>query len=145
MANKVLGLGTLVKVDDDDSGSTFTTITLVLNCTPPGRKRERIDGTSLSDTLATYEGGIETHSEFTFTQFWEAEDTNHAIMDTLFALGSATTGKVLWTVTYSNTASSGTVDQFEGWVSDLDPQTITVNGINQRNVTIQRTGAITRT
>ena len=143
MASKLLGLGTVVGVDENDGGSGFTTCTLLLNCTPPSRKRERIDGTSLSDTLATYEGGIEQHSEFTFTQFWEPEDTQHVSIDTLFASGSLPAGKVLWNITYTS-AAPGTVDQFEGWVSDLEPQTITVNGLVQRNVTIQRTSAITR-
>lgn len=143
MASKLLGLGTVVSVDENDGGSGFTTCTLVLSCTPPNRKRARIDGTSLSDTLATYEGGIEEHSEFSFTQFWEPEDTQHASLDTLFASASLTAGKVLWNIVY--VASPGTTDSFEGWISDLEPQTITASGLVQRNVTIQRTSAITRT
>jgi hypothetical protein len=144
MASKLLGLGTVVGVDENDGGSVFTTITLITDFTPPGRKRARIDGTTLTDTLSTYEGGIEEHSEFSFRQFWEPEDTQHASIDTLFGLGSATAGKVLWNITYTS-AAPGTIDSFEGWVSDLEPQTIVKDGIVSRVVTVQRTGAITRT
>lgn len=138
MANKLLGLGTVVKVDENDDGNSHTTVTLVLNATPPGRERELIDGTSLGDTLATYEAGIEMHSEFTFTQFWEPEDTVHASLDTLF--GAKTV--VEWQVVYSNTS---TTDEFEGFVSRLAPQTIETNNLVMREVTVQRTSAITRT
>lgn len=138
MASKYIGLGTVMSVDEDDSGSAFTAITLCINGTPPARKRERIDGTVLSDTLATYELGIEQHSEFTFTQFWEPEDTVHASLDTLF--GAKT--QVIFTITYTTTA---TVDTFEGKVSDLEPAEFVHNSIYQRKVTVQRNTAITRT
>lgn len=138
MASKYIGLGTLLKVDEDDSGSAFTTITLVVNGTPPARKRERIDGTSLSDTLATYELGIEQHSEFKFTQFWEPEDTVHASLDTLFASKASVIFQIVYT-------TGGTTDQFEGKVADLEPQQFVHNSIYMRDVTIVRDTAITRT
>ncbi len=141
MASRGLGLGTVIGVDENDGGSVYTTITLITDFTPPARRRERIDGSALDSTLATYEGGIEQHSEFTFTQFWEPGDTQHASIDTLFALGSATTGKVLWQITYT---VGSDVDSFEGWVSDMEPQPVAVNNLYKRQVTIQRTSAITR-
>jgi hypothetical protein len=138
MASRFLGLGTVMSVDEDDSGTVLTTITLCLEGTPPARKRERIDGTALSDTLATYEMGVEQHSEFSFLQFWEPEDTVHASLDTLF--GSKT--QVIFNIVYT---TGGTTDAFEGVVSDLEPQTFNQNSIYQRRVTIQRKTAITRT
>jgi hypothetical protein len=138
MASRFLGLGTVMSVDEDDSGTTFTAITLCLEGTPPARKRERIDGTALSDTLSTYEMGVEQHSEFSFLQFWEPEDTMHASLDTLF--GAKT--QVIFTIAYTTTS---TTDTFEGVVSDLEPQTFTNNSIYQRRVTVQRKTAITRT
>jgi hypothetical protein len=137
MAGKWLGNGTLVKVDEDDSGSTFTTCTLVVDCTPPARKRVRIDGTVLADTLSTYELGMEDFSEFGFNHLWDPLDTQHVSFDTLF--GSKTV--VIWTITYT----SSEVDSFEGYVSALEPQTLTKDGLNSRKVTVQRKTATTRT
>jgi hypothetical protein len=137
MASKWLGLGTLFKVDDDDSGSTFSTLSLAIDGTPPARKRVRIDATALSDTLSTYKMGMEDHSEFSFTQFWDPLDTLHAAIDTLFANKT----QVIWTITYT----SSEVDSFEGFVSALEPTTITKDGLLQRKVTVQRKTATTRT
>jgi predicted secreted protein len=138
MATKQIGLGTIVKVDEDDSGSGFTTVTVVMDATPPKRERETVDCTSLDDTLQTYAPGIEKHSEFTFTQYWHPTDTQHASIDTLFGSKAL----VLWQVVYP--FASSITDQFEGWVSALEPQTIKHNEHITRKVTIQRTGAITR-
>lgn len=139
MASKYIGLGTLVKVDENDDGSNHTTVTLVISGTPPGRTRELIDGTSLSDTLATYEAGIEQHSQFVFTQFWEPGDTVHESLDTLFANKTPVEFQIVFTT------SPATTDEFEGFVSGLEPQAFVHNSIYQRQVTIQRTSAITRT
>lgn len=139
MATKQIGLGTIVKVDEDDTGSTFTTCTVVMEVTPPKRSREKVDVTSLDDTLATYAPGIETHSEFKFKQFWHPTDTQHTSIDTLF--GSK--AQVIWNIVYP--FASPITDQFEGWVSDIEPETITTNGTISRTVTIQRCTAITRT
>lgn len=137
MAAHQLGLGTLIKVDENDDGASHTTCTLVTEATPPARKRERIDKTTLSDTLSTYGMGIETHSEFVFTQYWEPGDTQHESVDTLF--GAKTV--VEWQVVYVD----ATVDEFEGIVSDIEPDPIKKDNFLMRKVTIQRTGAITRT
>jgi hypothetical protein len=139
MATKQIGLGTIVKVDDDDSGSTFTTVTVLVDATPPPRNRVRVDVTALDDTLATDEMGIEDKSDFVFTQYWHPGDTNHQIVDTLF--GSK--AEVLWQVVYPFTVA--VTDQFNGKVAGLVPSQITTNGTIQRQVTIHRTGAITRT
>lgn len=136
MASKNLGLGTVFAVDDDDSGSGYTTISLAIDGTPPKRSRVRIDATALTDTLSTYKMGMEDHSEFTVTQFWDPLDTLHAAIDTLF--GAKT--QVLWKITYTNSK----VDTFEGFVSALEPTTITKDGLLQRKVTVQRKTATTR-
>lgn len=137
MASKYLGLGTIFKVDEDDSGSTFTTITLCVDGTPPARKRVRIDGTTLDATLSTYELGMEDFSEFTFTQLWDPIDTQHASIDTLFGSKAV----VIWTITYTSTE----VDSFEGYVSALEPSPLTKDSLNARKVTVQRKSANTRT
>jgi hypothetical protein len=129
MASKILGLGTVVKVAD-------AAITLLLSATPPKRSRVLIDGTALADTLATNELGIESHSEFVFTQFWEPNDTMHQSIDTLFENKTEAVFKTEYT--------NGVSDSFSGKVSELAPQQIESGGLIQRQVTIQRTTAITR-
>ena len=139
MATKQIALGTLVKVDENDDGNSHTTMTVVMDSTPPARKRARIDKTSLDDTLATFAAGIEQHSEFQFTQYWHPGDTVHQHVDTLF--GAKT--EVEWQIVYP--FGTPVTDEFEGWVSDLEPQQLTVDGMITRRVTIQRTTATTRT
>lgn len=139
MATKQVGLGTLVKVDENDDGNSHTTMTVVMDATPPARTRTRVDQTALSDTLATYAPGIEEHSEFKFRQFWHPGDTVHQHIDTLF--GNSTI--VEWQIVYP--FGTPVTDEFEGWVSDMTPATITKDEIISREVTVQRTSAITRT
>lgn len=137
MASKYLGLGTVLKVDEDDNGSGHTTITLCVDATPPARKRVRIDGVTLDATLSTYELGMEDFSEFTFTQFWDPIDTQHASLDTIFG----TKLVVEWQIVYTSTE----IDEFEGYVSRLEPQPLVKDGLNSRKVTVQRKSATTRT
>lgn len=131
---RFLGLGTLLGVDDDDSGTVFTTITLAINATPPMRKRVLVEATALADTLATYEAGIEDHSEYTFDHYYEANETNGNLMTTLFANKT----KVLWNITFTSTD----IEAFEGFVSGVEPQQIVTDQLYSRRITIQRTGAI---
>lgn len=141
MATKQIALGTVIAVDVAD-GTSYATITLAIDATPPARKRERIPQTALSDTLATVAGGIETASEYVFNQYWHPTDTMHASLDTLFASGSAAAGIGHWKLTYP--FATPIVDDFHGWISDLEPAALQANGMLMRKVTVQRTGAITR-
>lgn len=132
---RVLGLGTLNKVDDDDSGSTYTTLSLMVNITPPPRRRVRVPGVALEDTLATDEAGIEDVSDYEFTHYYDPGATNDVIVTTLFAAKT----KVLWQITY---ADSGT-ETFEGLVMEVQPMPISHNEHLMRRVVVHRTGAIT--
>ena len=137
-ASKQLALGSLVKVDHNDD-TVFTTVGLTRTITPPGRARVNVDGTVLADTLKTYEPGVEDFSEFQFMQLWHPNDsTNHELIDTLFANKT----KVDWQVVYGATPTA--TDTFEGYVSNLAPETLEIDGVIARAVTVQRTGAITR-
>jgi len=132
---RVLGLGTLNKVDDDDSGTVFTTLSLMLDITPPPRKRVRVDNTALEDTLSTDSAGIEDKSDYEFTHYYDPGATNDTIVGTLFASKTA----VLWQVTY---ADAGT-ETFEGIVMEIIPQPIKHNENLMRKVVVHRTGSIT--
>jgi hypothetical protein len=134
---RYIGLGTAFGVDDDDSGGTFTTISLVVSATPPARRRVLIDGTALSDTLRSYEAGIEDFSEYVYDHYYEPNETNGNLMTTLFANKT----KVLFNITYT----SSDIEAFEGFVSAVEPQQIVHDQLYMRRVTIQRTGAISYT
>lgn len=135
MATKQIGLGTVIKVDEA-ADTSFTTVTVIIDATPPPRQRVRIDVTALDDTLATDEMGIEDKSDFVFNQYWHPGDTNHEIIDTLFNSKAA----VNWQIVYP--FSSTETRQFAGKVAGMVPGQITGNGTIQRQVTIHRTGAI---
>ena len=136
MATKQLALGSLVKVDHNDD-TVFTTVGLTRTITPPGRSRVNVDGTVLADTLQTNEPGIEAFSAFQFLQLWHPGDSNHTMLDTLFDNKT----KVDWQVLYGS--SPIRTMTFEGYVSDLGPEPLEVNGVIARQITVQRTGAIT--
>jgi len=137
-ASKAIGLGTVAAVDAA-GGSSHVTVTLVVDMTPPARSRVLTDRTALSDSLATNAVGGEQHSQYEFTQYWHPKDTNHEIIDTLF--GSKAIAS--WKITYP--FGTPINETFRGWVSGLEPETITRDGIITRKVTIQRTTDISRT
>jgi hypothetical protein len=132
---RVLGLGTLNKVDDDDSGSTYTTLSLMVNITAPPRRRVRVPGVALEDTLAVDGMGIEDVSDYEFEHFYDPGATNDNIVVTLFAAKTA----VLWQITY---ADAGT-ETFEGVVAEIIPLPISDREYLRRRVVIHRTGSIT--
>jgi hypothetical protein len=136
-ATKQLALGSLVKVDHN-ADTVYNTIGLARTITPPGRSRVNVDGTILADTLKTYEPGVEDFSEFQFMQLWHPNDADPEILDTLFANKT----KVNWQVLYGS--SPVATDTFQGYVSNLAPESMEIDGVIARVVTVQRTGAITR-
>lgn len=127
---RTLGLGTIIKMDDDDSGSVFTTITLLVSAQPPTRKRARIDGVTLGDTLATDVFGIEEKSDMSFITFWEPADAQHVIFNTLF--GAKT--QVIWNITYA----SADIETAEYVIVELNPQGVTSDGLLQIEVVLAR-------
>lgn len=137
MAGKHLGNGTVLKVDEDANGTGHTTITLVVDCTPPKRSRVRIDGTVLSDTLSTYELGMEDFSEFSFNHLWDPLDTQHVSFDTLFGSKAVVEYQIVYTSTE--------IDKFTGYVSELAPSPVVKDGLLSRKVSVQRKSANTRT
>lgn len=134
---RTLGLGTIVKMDDDDSGSVFTTVSLVTTATPPARKRVRVSGVALSDTLETDDMGIEAKNDVVFTLMYEPHDTQHAALDTLFANKT----QIIWNITYA----SADIETFEGVLSDIEPQPFSHDQYLTMQLTIHRKTASTWT
>lgn len=132
---RVLGLGTVLKVDDDDSGSGYTTITLLLEATRPARVRERVENTALEDTLHTEAPGIEMAGDVVFTIFSDPGSTQDVVFTTLFANKT----QVLWQFLYPD---SGT-ETFEAYVMGYEPQPIQRNQHQKCKVTLARQTAST--
>jgi hypothetical protein len=127
---RTLGLGTVLGMDDDDSGSVYTTITLVVTATPPKRSRVRVAGAALSDTLESDDMGMEAKSDYVFTTFREPNDTQSAMFQTLF--GNKT--QIKWQITYASTD----VETFEGIVSDIEPGPIVHDQFLTETITIHK-------
>lgn len=135
---KVPGYGSLVKVDDDDSGGTFTTIGYITSITPPDLEWNEIDGTTLDSTIEEMDPGIAKPGEFVFSQIEIINSTNHQLINTLHTNKT----KVLWQVVYPQ--GTPVTDQFEGWVKKISRAVKGPNEYWTREVTVRRTTAITR-
>lgn len=135
---KVPGYGTLVKVDEDNSGSGFTTVGYIREVNPPDLEHNTIDGTTLEDTIDQVDAGIQKANEFTFTMIEIINSVNHTIPYTLFTSKT----KVLWQVVYPQ----GTVvtDQFRGWVKKIGKSVKGPNEYWMTQVTVQQTTTIAR-
>jgi len=83
MAAKSVALGTLVRIDFD-GGTTYATIGRIKGAQPPNQTGTEADGKELDDTLDVPIPGIESPSEFTFTQYWYPGETAGAKVDTAF-------------------------------------------------------------
>lgn len=136
---RVLGYGSVVSVDDNDSGSGFTTLSGCTAITPPDKEWNKVDGSTLDDAFEVMRGGTQKATEFVFSQVWIVKSTNHEIIDTLFG----TKNLVLWNVVYPQ--GTPVTDSFEGYVSKV---TAAVKGPNEywtREITVTTTTLITRT
>lgn len=132
---RVLGLGTVLKMDDDDSGSTYTSIVQLITATRPSRVRERVEKTALEDTLAADDMGIELAGDVVFEIYSDPGSTQETTFGTLFAAKT----QILWQFLY---ADSGT-ETFEAIIAALEPQPI-VRGEHQKlRITLARQTAST--
>ena len=137
MAAPTLGLGTVIGVDDNDSGSVFTSIQLTVSAQAPPRSWVRIDATTLGASLAIDKLGIEDKSDATFTVYEEPNDTQHAMLRTL----AATKNPVLWNIPYA----SGDVETFDALLVSIVPAEIQIAGLIGATYTLHRVAAIAYT
>jgi len=149
---KQIGMGMIVEMDPA-GGTSYSAITMAINCTPPGREREIADGGVLGENFHVPVQGREAASEVTIAQFWEPGDTDHELIDTAFdgsgGSGSQSIGDVVsfrFVYPHDGTASGSVAptDAFSGFIKNIGPQSIEVTGTIRREVTIQRTTDITR-
>lgn len=137
MADRQIGLGTIVKVDHD-ADTVYTTIGCIKEATPPAEEREEADGTCFEDTVKQMLTGIETESEFNFLQVWDPTDTNHLIIDTLYSSKTA----VNWQLIYP--FDTPITETFAGKVIGKSPEKIDNGSVISRTVRVRRTGTISR-
>jgi len=79
---KQIGLGSLIKLDDDGVG--FDTVPGVITADPPARTREEVEGKELGDDFDVPILGCELPSEMTIMLHYLEDDTEHAKWTTLF-------------------------------------------------------------
>ena len=130
MATPIIGLGALTSVD-------AKSILLVVNSTPPARKRELVDVTTLDSTLQTYLPGVEQFSEYKFRLLRDPDNTDQTSLYTLFG----TKATVSCIITYTD--STPATWTFNGFVSAIEPGQLEHNQAHYWDVTIQRNGSIT--
>lgn len=132
---RVIGLGTIPKVDDDDSGSVFTSVTTVISVQRPSWVRERVENTALEDTLATEAAGIEIAGDASIEFYSDPGSTQDALMRTLFANRT----QCLWQFLYSD---AGT-ETFDAILMNYEPMPIVRNEHQKAKITLARQGAST--
>lgn len=139
---KILGYGTIVKVDHDDNAA-FTAVGCLKDATPPKRSIKTADATCLDDSREDMQPGIADATEFTFTHFWEIGEASNTMIDTLFsnAKSKTTPYDVDWQVIYP--LSTPVTEAFSGWVKEISPETIKVGEFLTRQVTVMTTSVST--
>lgn len=132
---RVIGLGTVPKVDDDDSGSTFTSVSTVIDIQRPSRTREMVDDGALEDTLLTEFPGIEIAGQSSLLVYSDPGSTQDTLFNTLFAAKT----QCLWQYLYSD---AGT-ETFDAILVGYEPQPIVRNEHQKVRITLARRGAST--
>jgi hypothetical protein len=132
---RVLGLGTILKMDDDDSGGTYTSLVQLITATRPARVRERVEKAALEDTLACDDMGIEVAGDVVFEIYSDPGSSQETTLGTLFAAKT----QILWQFLY---ADNGT-ETLEAVVAAIEPLPI-VRGEHQKvRITLARQTAST--
>jgi hypothetical protein len=132
---RVIGLGTVPKFDDDDSGSVYTSFTTVIDVQRPSWVRERVENTALEDTLATEAAGIEIAGDASLTIYSDPGSTQDALIRTHFAAKT----QALWQFLYSD---AGT-ETFDAIIMAYEPMPIVRNEHQKAKITLARQGAST--
>lgn len=115
MAEKKTGHSAVMKVDDDSNGS-FTTIAQVKQIKGPGITRQKIEATTLDDTLVVYiAGNPKELKDITFQICYDPNTTTHQTLKSLMDNGTTCP----WQVVMANYSTTKTW-QFSGFVQDLD-------------------------
>ena len=135
MADKSIGLGTLVKVDHD-ADTVFTTVSCIRNVTPAGRSKNQADATCIEDTLEQTLSGLEAASDMPFEQFWDPTDTLCTMIDTLLDNDTV----VNWQVVFP--FATPIMAAFSGRVIATTPSQIDNNTVISRTVMVRRDSAI---
>ena len=151
MAAKSVALGTLVRVDFD-GGTTYTTIGRMKGLGPPSQTGTEADGKELGDTLDVPIPGIESPSEFSFTQYWYPGEVAGAKVETAFNARRTAAGSgggvlgVQLAYPHDGVASADTMptEVFTARILSIGKATLDEpNSVFMRTVTCRRISAIT--
>jgi hypothetical protein len=134
MPTKRLGYGTLVQIDFTGGGSSFTNVGLTKTFKPPERKRVKVDGTALADTLKTNELGIEDHSTCEVNIFLDRTDATHALLRTTFDNNTLVKCRLVYPV--------GSPETFDCKISEIVPDEVDTDKFLAQKITLERLSAI---
>lgn len=134
--DRLTGKGGLVKIK---SGNTYTALGLVRSITPAPQERAVIDVMGMEDTTPQAKQGTEEISEFTFSELYDSQDTQDALVDSYYSNGADAD----WQVAFTNGTNNWT-ENFAGFVAKIVPQAVTGKDAVVREITVIRSGAITR-
>lgn len=142
---KVLGKGTIVKIDAAGLTPTPTVFGRIEELDLPAREYEEVQAPELNPvddagnalTNDPIELGEEILGEFGFTQYYDPRDTDALQLDTWFA---AKTELILEFVTpHATSATLGC----QGKIKRMTLPTLSKNGYYKRQITLNRTSAVT--
>lgn len=134
------GFDAVVRVNDNDDGSTFKDVGILINWTPPPQVKAIIDVTGAED--ARFEGAVggEEQSVFEFQEAHDPDDATDTAIDTLYGSGD----QVKWQLDVTDGTTVWTME-FEGIVFGLTPQGSDRGTRVARQVQVLRKTAITDT
>lgn len=151
MAEKIAACGVAVRIDFGD-GDGFQTQGLTDSITPWPRTKTVID-TPDFDCDASSSVGREEQSTLVFGQYWDAQDSVHNKVDLNFEDSKTDKDKLEVTVqlvwpSYKTTGaltSAIVTEEAPCQIASIEPEELSPEGHFKRNVTLVRTGAITKT
>lgn len=148
MAKKTQGtmLYLIVPADEDNPTADVVRVGCVTNLTGVSASRDQIETTCLESLARTYEAGMATPGNATFTVNFDPEDASHLAVHALFRSGV----KVDWAIGWSDGTADptlGSTDEFDlpdtrtwilfnGYVSDV-PFDFALNAVVTSNISIQ--------
>lgn len=141
---KVLGKGTIVKIDDV-TGATPTVFARIEQTQLPTREYEEVQAPELNpvDDSGTaldndpIELGEEILGEFSVTQYWDPRDTDALQIDTWFG------AKEELIFEWETPHSTGATLSCQGKIKRITPEVLTKQGYYKREIVCNRTSAIT--
>lgn len=131
--------GSVIKIGDNGSPVSYTTIGKVTDFSAPQLSRAAIDTTDLADESKTFISGIVDGGEVTFTVNTDYADSGQDAVRAAFVAGSLYD----WKIEVTDEASTTTTIEFDGFVSAVGGPSGSVDEKLTTSFTVKVSGTIT--